>query len=121
MPNANALEQVRAAIERFKEADNADRTTPWRVMTNDGRKNIGIESAEVCAMDTGGFAATVHITAWKQGHRDARPAANALVVCRNSAPPLIRLLGTMLAGDRFFAQEWDEALEMCAKDLSHDG
>lgn len=58
---------------------------PWIVKTMDGRKNIGIESAEVVRMDNGVNVATVHITAWKQGSRDARQNARLIA----AAPDLL--------------------------------
>lgn len=66
---------------------------PWMVKTTDGRKNIGIESAEVVRMDDGATVASVHITAWKQDGRDARPNARLIA----AAPDLLEALQNALA------------------------
>ncbi len=84
------------------------RTTPgpWIVKNHDGRQNIRIESAEVVRMDNGDPVASVFITVWKQGRRDARPDARLIA----AAPDLRDALAAIEAlddGDEPFA--WKHA------------
>lgn len=78
-----------------------DYGAPWIVKESDGRKNIGIESSEVIRMDNGQTVASLHITAWKQNGRDARPAARLIA----AAPDLLFALKELrdVLGDSDYA------------------
>ena len=88
-----ATQQMNAApkrepvdVRRLRELCDKAEPGPWTVVTHDGRKNIGIESAEVSTTDHGGVVANLRITAWKQNRRDARPTAAFIAAARTALP-----------------------------------
>jgi chromosome segregation ATPase len=88
-----------AELRRLSDAATA---APWGVKPNQHHtQNQKIESAEVIEMQGGGTVSSVHITAWKQGHRDARPDAALIAVARNALP---RLLDESAAQDATIAE-----------------
>jgi hypothetical protein len=86
MTDASAPKREPVDVQRLRELCEKAEPGPWTVVTHDGRKNIGIDSAEVSAMDHGGVVANLHITAWKQDKRDARPSAAFIAAARTAIP-----------------------------------
>jgi hypothetical protein len=84
--DASAPKREPVDVEQLRELCDKATPGPWTVVTHDGRKNIGIDSAEVSAMDHGGVVANLHITAWKQEKRDARPTAAFIAAARTALP-----------------------------------
>lgn len=77
-------------IAEIKGRCNAATEGPWRVTTSDGRKNIAIESASVVKTDTPErMVSSVHITAWKQDGRNAKPTAEFIAHSRTDIPTLL--------------------------------
>ena len=86
---ASAPKREPVDVQKLRELCNAAEPGPWTVVTHDGRKNIGVESAEVSAMDHGGVVANLRITIWKKGRRDARPSAAFIAAARTALPALL--------------------------------
>ncbi len=74
---------------------------PWNVdESRNGAHNQNIESAEVVRMDNGKPVAWLHITAWKQDRRDARPDAHFIAASRTAVPELIAEVRRLAAENR---------------------
>lgn len=69
-------------IEKLERLAQAAQPGPWAMdTTRHHAQNQMIESADVVATDYGHNVASLHITAWKPGRRDARPTAAFIAVC----------------------------------------
>jgi hypothetical protein len=55
---------------------------PWTVEQKDYRSNQAVEGFQDVLTDYGARVASVHITAWKQKGRDARPTAHWIAAAR---------------------------------------
>lgn len=91
------------------------KATPGKWLMDVTRKkhqqNQSLESAQVVPMEYGRMVASLHITAWKQGHRDARPDARLIAASRNALRPLAEMvLGLLDDAEHVHGEPCCEAL-----------
>jgi len=98
-------EQIEAAVAKATKGR-------WRVdESRDGRQNQQVESFEEVSTDHGTRVASLHITAWKQGARDARPDAHLIVLLRNNALRLAAAEGVVEAAKAVPIQSLPDELD----------
>ena len=77
-------------IAQLRALEAAATPGPWKHdLDKDGRRSQRIESADVVRMDNGAVVASLHITAWKQGGRNASPDAAFIAAARTAVPALL--------------------------------
>jgi hypothetical protein len=80
-------------LDEIREREAKATKGPWNIEPcRDGRCSQRIESADVQSMDNGCKVASLFITAWKQGARDARPNADFIAHSREDIPYLLERL-----------------------------